>query len=238
MITTPDASIALEEDRLIDKYIDKKYWAIEASLYKSKWFDYRFLSPVKATRLYARVYQAEYKNMYRRYFDSHAAAYVKAIKYPDIFDYAREKKANKSVLTGLWRGRQFADALGMPYQTFIENAFDLTLRHWPHSFKPLPTNLYAEFVIEKMVDLWAEIQLTDDFVAEDERYTNAWYIGTREQNDHHEWLFARADRMGNKVERLADFVSRDLLPVEKVLSRLSAEEADEFQQIVRANRSF
>lgn len=236
MIKTPDASIALEEDRLIDKYISQKFLAIEASLYTSKWFDYRFMSPVKATRLYAKTYQTEYRHMYRRYFDSRTAAYVKPIKFADIFDYAREKNANKSVLTGLWRGRQFADALGMPYQTFIENAFDIALRHWPHSFKPLPQNLYAEFVIEKMVDLWSELQLTGDFIAEDERYTNAWYIGTREQNDHHEWLFSRAERLGSRVERLADYTLRELLPADKVLTRLSSAEAEEFQQIVSANR--
>lgn len=222
--TIPERS-DYERDVLALMTIPRKWVAFETDLFASKWFDYRYLHPVEATYLYAKAWEASWRRAFSRVIDDAKAPYVKCYKSHDVFDL------KGTVLTGLWRGRQVADAIGMPYQAFCDLTFEETLRFWQRSHLPRPTQTYASRLIEPVVAKWEELQGARLYVGEHERFKNANYANTEIQNAHHEWLFDQAFRRGSCHSVLADFIwGRELLPEQKVLNRLGKER---FEQVLR-----
>lgn len=140
---------------------------------------------------------------------------------------AAEKKIEKRrnfVLSGLWRGRMVADMMGMPYDIFIDFSFAHRLRGWRQAHMPGPHMLYEfKFGIEVINDKWSERQASSIVTATNDIYRNDNYQNTRAQNDHHEWLFDQAMKRENAAPILARFVKDNLLPREKIETRLGSD---------------
>jgi hypothetical protein len=203
--------------------IAKKWQKFEVSLYTTKWFDYRFLHPVQATMRYTEAYEPIYRRLYTESVNSRAGPYVSVFK-GDFFSL------DGAVKTGLWRGRQIADAIGMPYSEYINASFRETMRHWRQPFLPRPYHLYATDVIEKVVETWGKLQEVRSYVSEEPEYLTDVYQGLPIQNDHHEWILGQAARRGIPAIFLERMVHRNLLPIEKVEMRFGAEIAQQIRQ--------
>jgi hypothetical protein len=106
----------IEDAWLATTIIPHELLRAELDLAVSKWPNYRFMTPLRATRLFKEAYVAEYRRYHARNIDYREA---EALKIGHKLDLAHHSTQN----TQLWRARQIADGLGMPYGAYLEFAF-------------------------------------------------------------------------------------------------------------------
>jgi hypothetical protein len=187
--------------------IREKLGRQERTLATRKWFDYRMVSYGRATLLYAAAYDRVLRVMYARHIDKEKARYVKGFKDSNIFE------GRGDVLTGLWKGRQLADAFGMPYDFFIETAMEKGMRI-KRNYLPRPQQLYSGDVREHVGQAWADHKRGRLTVAQHPDYTNASYDGRAYQDAHHKYLVEQISTRSGHEHLLADFIwKRQMLPV-------------------------
>ena len=135
------------EKRLIDiirmrTVLHPRDWKNESRLMMSRWFDYRFTSPLELTLLFREIYTQNLRNHVRRHEDADLAHMVTGTR--DGLPRTREKW-----FTALWHARQQTDALFVPYDLLVNFSFDFSSRRkrrWnmlPHQLHPSPSNAEA-----------------------------------------------------------------------------------------------
>lgn len=115
-------------------YIDKGLLAKEALLLRTRWIGNRYMSPVQATQAFTEAYIAAYRAAWARHFDYSEAPH----KQPCMPSLALN---DRSVITSLWRARQKADELGMPYDLFCEVVMERWIVGRKAKRPPLPNQL-------------------------------------------------------------------------------------------------
>lgn len=101
----------------------------------AKWYRYRFMSPLAATRHFAELYRRHLRAHVRRHYDSELAEKVQGLS-PSIFS------TPSGNLTQLWTARQRADEFGLPYELLIEFGLEFASRRkWKRV--PLPVQLFG-----------------------------------------------------------------------------------------------
>ncbi|AMB48239.1 hypothetical protein [Methylobacterium sp. AMS5] len=197
------------------KAIEPERW-----LMNSKWFDYRFMNPVHATYLFADHYRNVYKRVFRETMDSARGEYVKGIKAQDPFDMS----VKNSDRMGLWKARQFADGLGMPYDLFIAIAMHWSLRKCKKDYLPRPTHLYNFDLLTAVSETWGDRQKGILYVAKDARFKNEAYAGSPIQDAHHEWIFEQIGLRSNPARLIYAMIhDEQLLPEAKARGRIDPE---------------
>lgn len=93
----------------------------ERNLLTSKWFDYRFLSPLEATELFVEAYRAQYKIEFTREIDRSHADAVDGVRLEQLYN-------DPKMRTQIWRARQRADETGMPYDVYMQASFNFASR--------------------------------------------------------------------------------------------------------------
>lgn len=119
--------------------------ARESELVRTKWFEYRFISPMQATLLFRKAYEDVFKRAFRTYVDVERAGEVVGSGRLAFNTNPRER-------TQLWKARQRADEVGMRYEDYIELSFDFVMRRKRKKF-PRPNQLHHSGKGEK---LWLE----------------------------------------------------------------------------------
>lgn len=105
--------------------------ARERELASSKWFAYRFMSPLAATKLFADLYRKGVKTYVREHRDIEEAEKVNGIA-DNIFSQA------SGSLTQLWEARQKTDEFGLPYDLLISFGFHFAgRRRWNSTPRPI-----------------------------------------------------------------------------------------------------
>ncbi|MDS1136714.1 hypothetical protein [Nitratireductor indicus] len=105
--------------------------ARERQLANSKWFAYRFMSPLAATKLFAELYRKGVKAYVREHRDIEEAEKANGIA-DNIFSQP------SGSLTQLWKARQRADEFCLPYDALIDFAFHFVgRRHWRSTPRPI-----------------------------------------------------------------------------------------------------
>jgi hypothetical protein len=202
----------------------KDWLSFEVPLMSTKWFDYRQLTPVQATYLFADRYREAFKQNFRRYVDYARADYVKALRREDLF------KCEPTIVSGIWRARQHADAMGIPYEDYLADALNRAMRVH-REFLPKPTQLYTDAIVEYVQERWEQRQRAKLYVAESDLYMNQNYLGLPAQNAHHEWLFTQAELRPDRAQWLNRLVYLDQrLPEEKVIARYEPDLVREIQE--------
>jgi hypothetical protein len=202
-------------DEHMQKYVRKDWVAVETALFTGKWFAYRFLHPVQATYVYAHEFTKAYRRYYRREIDRTRAEYVQPIKIKEMFTGDKSPK-----MSAVWRGRQIADAAGMPYDVFLDLAFDIQLRYWNQDRLPQPSHMYSDLITDKIGPLWEDRQEGFLFYSRHPNYHNSFYQGLKAQDDHHEWILAQVMKRGNATHLLNQLVyDKQVLPEDKVKAR-------------------
>lgn len=109
--------------------------ALERELHATKWFDYRFMSPMDATQRFAEDYAEIFRQKWEQFFDIRGAPKKVGIKKGSLLGGGRE-------FTSLLRARQHADRLGLPYPFAIRTAMD---RHFDDGYTkpPRPNQLFT-----------------------------------------------------------------------------------------------
>lgn len=206
-----DLSVELY-DRLSLKYAND----LEPHLMLTKWWDYRFLNPVAATYIYAHHYAQQYTFARRRFIDYKVESWQKAWKHFDIF------KCPPAQITAAWRGRQIADAMGIPYDLYIRWAFDARMRYWQRSVLPTASQLYSQMVTDQVQEKWNDHLKGVLMHGAHAGFKNENYQRLPVQEAHHEWLFEQAAKRENIGYALAEIFDAGLLPVEKINAKYGA----------------
>lgn len=109
--------------------------AVEGELASTRWFAYSFMSPVEATEEFRRVYTAALQRYVRANCDRELSEQVSGVR-PGTPAHRTQQ------YTQLWRARQKADRLGVPYEVVINFGFDFAQRR-TRKASPLPHQLFA-----------------------------------------------------------------------------------------------
>jgi hypothetical protein len=171
-------------------HVPRAELALERDLMTTKWFDYRFMSPVEATRQFARAYVDAAKHYTRANFDRDRGERMKALPAGDLF-------AKASTGTSLWRARQYADALGVPYGLYIDEVMRMHMDGGGVRV-PYPNQLYASRWLgeigTKVADAWAQ-RCRDRFTTSElEHYRRGNQLGFPSQRGHHAWVLEQLQR--------------------------------------------
>lgn len=124
-------------------YIDKDLLAQEASLLPNRWVGNMYMTPLQATQAFTEAYIAAYRAAWGRHFDPSEAAH----KQPCKSSFALNDRAD---MTSLWKARQKADQLGMPYDLFC----DIIMERWIAGRKTKQPPLPNQLLSGKLFDAW------------------------------------------------------------------------------------
>lgn len=179
--------------------VSQSLLAKERELVKTAWFDYRLLHPTKRTYLFAHFYEQAFSYMIRLHVDYEQVEGNSPRTYLPKSDplgkpksvLLREQREGKSSsfrnTTGIWKARQSADLLGIPYDVFCMSGMKAAIgRVWQRI--PSPAQLYSENIMLQIVDRW-EVLLTEKIYASaDPYFTLPNWVGHPSQEEHAAWL--------------------------------------------------
>lgn len=114
--------------------IPRELAAHEIDLITLKWPTYRFMGPMAATRLFLREYEAAYKRNHAINRDVKEAQNLK-------IGHKLSFHNNNDRLTQLWKARQEADSLSIPYPDYFDFCFDFASRRSGRKYLPQPNQL-------------------------------------------------------------------------------------------------
>ncbi|UWF66293.1 MULTISPECIES: hypothetical protein [unclassified Brucella] len=108
----------LSDNNLACQVIDRNILARELELIDTTWFGYRFMSPWQRTQLFEKSYSAARTKALAGRTSTAQAAAMK----PYSVDWTKQSRE----LTKLWKARQRADELCLPYDELCRKAFEFT----------------------------------------------------------------------------------------------------------------
>lgn len=162
-----------ECDAIALQCINPKLMTGEAGLYSTKWWDYRFYHPIKATVLFAQAYVWAVQQAIKRRYSLYKGMYAKVLNEDDLF------ANSKRIVTGLWKARREADKYGTPYDLWCHWAMDYAEeRNW--QYLPKPFQMYSEKALE------GDISIVEYIVAR-------WNDAKRERPCHSQSPFYRRE---------------------------------------------
>lgn len=194
-------------------HISSKFLQEEPALSASCWPEYLYLSPLERTRRFTTEYLRAYKHYANRMIDHRRVAHLCPVN--EVFECNAAQG-----MSALWRARQCADELCMPYDKYLFPLFEHALEVEGHTRLPLPNQLYDLAQIEHVVEKWNEwtrdgITVTSNW---DERLLAMNFRDTLAQRHCHDVLI---NLIGSSVGRLKQFMLRDgLLPESVARQRL------------------
>lgn len=230
-----EREISLDEEAIVVSNIPKKLLAHEKELLDTKWFDYRFMTPFQATMKYVDAFVTIGRMIYRREIDLERSQHIAIMSSATVMRKLKEGAADtqlKSALTGYWRGRQVADALGMQYEDYIHHAMSNRMRMWQRTYLPQPRQLYDSEIVEKVQAAWIEMKEASFYYADHHAYLLENYTGLPCQNNYHEFLFEQARATTNEHFHIARFLREGLLPYAKVEARFDAETLERISSFI------
>jgi hypothetical protein len=193
----------------------------EPTLFDTKWWDYRFFHPTKSTYLFAECYRQAVKDSIKRRVDLAMSKVEYGMPREDLF------KCKKAFITGMWKGRQEADAHGITYDTWCSFAVIYAEKNlWLRV--PQPNQLYAKKINPEhehfkipMVDYikkkWNDKNTGMVLCASGDEYGANSYVGNQHQKDHFLYISKQVRKSRNKA-----MVVHDLIYGRGVLTESSA----------------
>lgn len=200
-------------DQLSFRHIRPDWLECEAPLMTSKWWDYRFMNPCAATYLFAHHYVEEYRRAHKATIGGKAHQHMKVLPFADLFLCKQAK------ITAMWRCRQFADALCMPYELYARFAIEARMSYWSRAKMPFATQLYGDMVLDKVQKKWADHLSGHLLIGKHDAYKNENYQGLFAQDAHHDWAIEQAGKRANIAPVLGGIVKAGYLPLAKVKAK-------------------
>lgn len=208
------------EDLIVNTFVPTKLQPFDKELFKTKWWDYRFASPFEATMKYVEDFAVEARKIYSRDIDRERAEHIYIVSPEAIIQrlLTNDKKAKIS-FSGFWRGRQVADAIGMPYGTFIYESMSQRMRRWQRAYLPSSTQLYQDGSVEFVSARWDELNASRIHYAEHHAYMAQNYQAAPIQVEYYDHLLARSQRTGDQIMTLVDMVQADRISLDYLASK-------------------
>lgn len=159
---------------------------VEREVAHEKWFAYRFMSPLAATKLFASLYRQGFRNFIEQHRDREEGQRSAGLSF-SLFDQSGPQ------LTRVWKARQHADRHGLPYDLLINFGFAFAgRRKWHHA--PTPDQMFGS---KKSVDEWtrkfevfvaANLPLIVDSMPALAAYQTEHYRGLNDQDKFRRFL--------------------------------------------------
>lgn len=167
-----------------------------ASLYETKWFGYRYLSPGQSLFLFADRYRKSIAKV-RREDSLRGIGMTAANALSTISD---------NHLTGFWRAMCFADAFGIPYDFFCETQVNSAMRRGL-KHPPTPMKMYSDEAIWHVKTEWEKTRCELFTRTEDPHYTlseheDDWQV------QYQEYLLDIIEGRTGKAHALASVIYR------------------------------
>lgn len=200
--------------------------SLEPELSSMRWPGHGYLSAVELTREFARRYLEVYRTFWDRRGDpSNPGKHQAPLREHNLFEN------NPRVLTGLWRARMAADGMGLPYEIYLNAAFEFLIGRGYRRL-PQPNQLYSDPVLDHIRQISGHLQLGQLIPAHvsDVRFLARNYRGDPPQDALHEVLFGILRGMQGAALRdaLKDLIQdRQLLPEAKAREVLGDKVCDE-----------
>lgn len=131
---TSELKSRLEELSLIGRVIPREFSALEVDLTIQKWPAYRFMGSMEATRLFLTEYEIAYKEQHKINVDVFEGEQLKIGRKISF-------RRNNDRLTQVYKARQHADSLGIPYPDYLEFSMDFASRRNGRRYPPQPNQL-------------------------------------------------------------------------------------------------
>lgn len=191
--------------------VDAKLLRKETQLAMTAWFDYRKLHPTKRTYLFAHYYEQAYQYMIRRDVDYEQVEGDRPRTYLSKTDplgqSASEKKRKATThrnCTALWKARQKADEVGMPYDVYCMSAMKAASDNiWQRI--PAPSHFYSEKIFQATLERWVELLQERLFVAQDAFYLLKNWQNHPSQQEHQQFLIEQIKRRANPEFALSQY---------------------------------
>jgi hypothetical protein len=182
-----DLDRRLDENAVAQAHLSKDVLERDAGLFATKWFDYRFLTSKEATDKFIEAFPIAYRAAFRANFDVVNAPLKKGLVDAGPYNDQRE-------LTSVWRARQFADELGLPYDLFLAWAIEGFLRNG-YKRIPRPNQLFGSkvqaHVKNHVTTQWADYCVNcRPMFSLLPVYRVEAYFGLPAQDDHYDWIVA------------------------------------------------
>lgn len=210
----------------------------ERRLYQLKWFDYCFLSPAKATKLFADSYIKAYREAWARHFDRDESARRRGLFKVPSFSAPDPSSKERQLLTSLWRARQFADELGVPYDFFCRSAFQFWLDQGPTRL-PQPNQLYSaqwrERIAAAVTSTWEERRNSMEMYAKARQFLAAAKRDTAAQKRYVQWVVDTLRRKHGHPHQIAWAISRNILTEVEALDAFGAERIESARSMAMEN---
>ncbi|MES5099256.1 hypothetical protein ABUK73_13585 [Agrobacterium sp. BA1120] len=183
----------------------------------TKWYAYRFMSALEATKLFADLYRAAFKRYVRTHRDMSDADAANGLG-------TRIFGSPNSSLTELWNARQRADELGLPYNLLMDFSFDFAGRR-TRKRAPRPGQLFDSGKAGIAWPIELEKWIGDPLHLEVQRlsmpqYQRENYRSLPVQDEFHDYILSSInERVGAWGPRLAHHcLSRRHLPISKAIN--------------------
>lgn len=180
-------------------------WRVERDLSITKWFDYRFLTPLDATLQFVKDYQFVFRNMWKSNFDVATANLKRGTAEMGLF-------ANRREFSTFWNARVYADALGVRYRFFIITTMEAALRRGKWKRLPRPGQLWNKpDCIAAVKAKWEEELGGCQAVSALAHYLPENYLGLPHQLDHQRHALRVAKKRSNLMRTLGSYIDIDRL---------------------------
>lgn len=128
------------------EYLSEETLRDEPGLAQSTWLAYGYMSAVERTELFAREYEAVFRRLHGQYKDHNEAQSMQPV-HPELVRNARAE------MTSLWKARQCADALGVPYPFFLRVSMEKAIGRL-YVKVPRPNQLCMPWQISAVEAAW------------------------------------------------------------------------------------
>lgn len=159
---------------------------VEREVAHEKWFAYRFMSPLAATKLFVSLYRQRFRRFIEQHRDREQGQRSVGLSF-SLFD------APGPQLTRVWKARQHADRHGLPYDLLIDFGFEFAgRRKWHHA--PTPDQMFGS---KGSVDEWTRkfeafavenLPLVVDGMSALAPYQTEHYRGLQDQDEFRRFL--------------------------------------------------
>jgi hypothetical protein len=132
---------------IVRQSVKEEHLRDEPDLAKTRWVTYSYMSALKCTELFGELYLDAYRTWYERLKDYSTAADQRPVSAELFLNDARQ-------INGLWRARQEADRIGMPYEMFLNATIGWGAEQKNRNHFPAPNQLYGEAQLKVAQERW------------------------------------------------------------------------------------
>lgn len=180
-------------ETLIAGHVPREKFLEAADGYRTKWWDYRRLSPAHSLMLFTDNYYKHFKLAARKSLVHKGRdPRLKALHGSAYSQMTTEEmwEREPSHITGLWTAMTVADTYGIPYDYFCMTAMNMAMdTNWTRL--PTPSQLYSPNLGALTITQWEKDQFQQLYTAQHPLYSLDNDVGLPLQEEYRNWIMER-----------------------------------------------